>query len=352
VTKATAYTITVTGTDSAGNSASYQSQVTVAASAGGGSSGGGGSGTPGSTLAASTTASNLTGTSGASLQVGCSGSGGTLATGASYTYNWVISANPTGANLTIPAPSNSSQVLTLPAVSTPTSLTLQCRVTDSSASTASQTVGITVTPPSTGTAPTYTPVANAGAAQVVSPGGVVMLDASGSSVVASTGSSAGVALSYAWRQVSGPSVTLSAASSPKASFAAPTVSTPTDYDFEVSVDTIPASGQPSVSRTRVTVYPQGNLRLQVTPPATVRPGGTGTISVTAANVPTGSPLFIVWSQVSGPALQLQAVNSPVLGYIVPTSITAAAVARLQVCASFDPNMTAPLCMDAIVNIQP
>lgn len=351
VTKATTYSVTVSGTDAGGNATSYQTQIIVAASA---STGGGSGGTsnPGSTLVANTTAVNLTGTSGASLQVGCSGAGGTLATGSNYTYNWVIASNPSGANLNVSSPSAASQVLTLPAVSSPTSITLQCRVTDSSATTATQSVGITITPPSGGTLPTYTPVANAGAAQVVTPGNVVMLDASGSSVVASSGSSTGIANSYQWRQIGGPAVTLSSATSAKASFVAPAVTSPTDFDFEVTVDTLPASGAPSASRTRVTVYPQGNLRLQISPPATVRPGGTGTITVTAANVPAGTPLFLVWSQVNGPALQLQAVNSPVLGYVVPTTVSGPAIARLQVCASYDPDMTAPLCMDALVNIQP
>ncbi len=90
------------------------------------------------------------------------------------------------------------------------------------------------------------PMALAGAAQTVDAGAVVTLQGVGSDPNND-------ALTFAWTQVAGPPVTLSAPTSQTTTFTAPVVSAPTDLDFELVVRDLADPSPPAM--TRVSVVP-------------------------------------------------------------------------------------------------
>ncbi len=99
-------------------------------------------------------------------------------------------------------------------------------VSDGTTASAPEQVTVTLTLPPQNVAP----VANAGAdIGPVDEGSTVQLDASGSS------DTDGDALSYSWRQVSGPTVSLSGSSTVSPQFTVPDIASNTNFVFEVSV---------------------------------------------------------------------------------------------------------------------
>ena len=118
---------------------------------------------------------------------------------------------------------HTTATLTCTAPATPTvPLTFQLTVTDNGGAKASDRVLVTVITP---------PVASAGPDQSVKQKTTVTLDGSYSY---GTGGSAGIA-GYAWRQVSGKTVTLNNATSAKATFTAPSTDKPIKLTFELTV---------------------------------------------------------------------------------------------------------------------
>jgi hypothetical protein len=118
------------------------------------------------------------------------------------------------------------------------------------------------------------PVADAGPNQLNVPAAVITLDGSGSY------DPLGLALTYSWVQISGPSVTITGATSPKATFPATSGNT---YAFRLTVkntDGLQASATTTVSTTNpglVTI-----LVFQATP-STVAPGGSSTLNWVVQN---------------------------------------------------------------------
>ena len=129
-----------------------------------------------------------------------------------------------GPTVTLSGASLATATFTAPTVSAPTTLEFQLTVTDNAGATASDTVDVTVSP----AAANRPPAANAGRDQSVASGAAVTLNGSGSDPD-------GDALSYAWRQTDGPTVTLSGASSATATFKAPAVTTRTTLTFRLTV---------------------------------------------------------------------------------------------------------------------
>ncbi|MFL5376271.1 MAG: PKD domain-containing protein, partial [Myxococcales bacterium] len=92
-------------------------------------------------------------------------------------------------------------------------LTFQLVVSDANATSAAASVNVTVSPE----APPPAPIANAGTDQAVASGASVTLDGSASS------GPAGLPLTFAWSQSSGPAVVLTGADTATPSFTAPVV---------------------------------------------------------------------------------------------------------------------------------
>jgi hypothetical protein len=133
------------------------------------------------------------------------------------------------------------------------------------------------------------PVAKAGANQSVSTGAVVTLDGSGSS------DPDGDTLTYAWTQVSGPTVTLAGANTAKASFTAATAGT---YGFKLSVGDGKASSDSSVQVTVNAAVPAGPY-LALASPATWQVGKAQLITFTGNQLKPSQQIVIQFSKNGG-----------------------------------------------------
>lgn len=153
-------------------------------------------------------------------------------------------------------------------------------------------------------------VAVAGSDQSVLEGTIVTLDSSGST--ANTG-----AITYAWSQVSGPSVTISNPTGPQPTFTAPQVATDTAFVFRLTVsnsDTL----QESTDNVTVTVSDVGLVAAAGTDQS-VNIGATVTLVSTGSTPITPGLVAYEWEQIWGPPVTLSnaAVASPT--FVAPAS---------------------------------
>ena len=144
--------------------------------------------------------------------------------GDTLTYSW-DTGTITGATGT----ATSAITFTAPQVNADTTVTVTVTVSDGTL-TASASIAVTITDSDGGGGTNTAPVANAGVDQRAVTPGSVSLAGSGSDADGDT-------LTYSWTQTGGsPSVTLTNATSATATFSAPTVTTPTDLTFRLTVN--------------------------------------------------------------------------------------------------------------------
>jgi hypothetical protein len=153
------------------------------------------------------------------------------------TYTWT---QTTGPAVTLSDVHAVRPTFTAPSVSASTVLTFSLVVNDSHQNSPADTVNVTVTRLN------HPPVASAGAAQTVSAGSAVTLDASTSS------DPDGDSLTFTWSQTAGPTVVLSDTHVARPTFIAPIVSATTVLTFSVAVSDGQAQSSASVN---VTVQP-------------------------------------------------------------------------------------------------
>lgn len=281
-------------------------------------------------------------TAGVDSLLSCYGSGGYVADPeVGLRYQWVIRSNPAGivfdlsgentANAKV-RPSSTTSVSALG-----TTAVFQCRVTDDAMRTSTVDVPVVVVPSSGASAGSV--LANAGDSRVVSVGAQVILDAGASTVAGLPAGSAPPTLFYRWSQVSGPTVSLSSANSAKASFVAPSVSTRTTLRFQVQVSTqATASVFPTgneVSYVDITISGSAPPRISLPSVFSFASGAAASVSVAVQNNPEFRPLYIRWTQISGPTVRLQTPNQLNVSFFAPT-VTAAAEIVLRVEVSFEP----------------
>ena len=220
------------------------------------------------------------------------------------TYQWTQTSGPavtlSGAttltpSFTTPLPTAALQTLTFSLVAN-----------DGVADSAADTVDIFV--------PTNNaPAASAGVAQTVTGGTLVTLDASGSS------DPDGDALTYAWTQISGPSVTLTGAATVAPTFTAPPATLVAQtLDFQLAVtDPFGASSTGTVA---VTVSPN---QLPVADAGAdqgpIDAGQTVTLDGTGSSDPDGDPLTYSWVQLSGPAVTLSNASDAQPTFVAPNA---------------------------------
>ncbi|MDS0300841.1 PKD domain-containing protein [Halogeometricum sp. S1BR25-6] len=175
---------------------------------------------------------------GASVTLDASGSSD--ADSDALTYAWTQTGGP---SVSLSDDSSASPTFTAPDVENDATLTFEVEVADGNGGIDTDTVSVTVEADEPDEPTNTSPVADAGADQTADEGTSVMLDASGSSDADSD------ALTYAWTQTGGPSVTLSDASAASPTFTAPDVENDATLTFEVEV----ADGNGGIDTDTVTV---------------------------------------------------------------------------------------------------
>ena len=222
------------------------------------------------------------------------------------TYVWTQTSGPNVAltnsasltpSFTAPAKTAADQVLTF-----------QLIANDGAADSAPDSVSITV-PANIG------PVADAGIDTVVAEGDTVSLDGSGSS------DPEGDTLTYAWSQVSGPSVTLSDATAAAPTFTAPAkAASDQTLTFELVVsDGISSSTADTVSITiPANIAPTADAGVD----ATVAEGDTVTLDGSGSTDGDGDTLTYAWTQVSGPSVTLSDATAAAPSFTAPAKTAA------------------------------
>ncbi|HEY6908405.1 MAG TPA: PKD domain-containing protein [Myxococcales bacterium] len=248
-------------------------------------------------------------TSGAAVTL--DGSASTDPAGLPLTFAWTQASGPA---VTLAGATTAHPTFTAPVVpfgNPPAVLVFSLVVSDANASSAADTVAITVNaivPP---------PVANAGPDQRVASGALVTLDGTAST------DPAGLPLTFSWSQVSGPAVTLSNPAAAQPTFTAPTIppgQPAASLTFTLVVSDANASSAPS--SVTITVDPQPTPPqapiANAGPNQTVASGALVTLDGSGSSDPAGLPLSFAWSQVSGPAVTLLGANTVNPSFTAPT----------------------------------
>lgn len=165
----------------------------------------------------------------------------------------------------------------------------------------------TTTPPPAPQPPPQPPTAQAGNAQTVNKGTTVTLDGSGSS------DPAGHALTYAWTQTAGQTVTLSSASAAKPTFPAPAVSG--DLTFSL----IANNGQLSSAASSVVITVRNRPPVASVPSTlTVGSNSQVTLDGSGSSDPDQDPLTYTWTQTGGTTVTLTTLAGGKASFVSPT----------------------------------
>lgn len=122
-------------------------------------------------------------------------------------------------------------------------------------------------------------------------------------------------LTYTWRQVGGPAITLADANGSRPSFV-PDITDNTQFSFELVVNDGTENSFPvtaTVLVNDVNRRPVASIR-QVQPAAK---GAQVTLDGSDSTDPDGPPLIYVWTQTAGPVVELSGLGDPVATFTVP-----------------------------------
>lgn len=216
------------------------------------------------------------------------GSGSTDPENDPLIYQWTQVSGPAAA---ITNPGAATTDVTLPAAtSSVQTVEFQLLVGDPFDATDTETFTISI-------AANNTPVADAGQDATVAGGGAVTLDGSGSSDADND------PITYAWTQVSGPSVTLSDPTAASPSFTAPLkTSAAQNLVFELVVSDTVASSTPD--QVTITIDANQAPLPEAGPDQRVQGASSVILDATGSSDPDGDPLSYAWTQISGPSVTL------------------------------------------------
>ena len=231
--------------------------------------------------------------------------------GLPLTFVW---SQASGLSVTLSDAAAAKPTFTAPAIAPglpAASLTFTLVVSDAKASSAPASVTVTVDPQP---APPRAPIANAGPNQTVDSGAQVTLDGTAST------DPAGLPISFAWTQASGPSVPLAGADTANPSFTAPAIPAGQPAGvlvFALVVTDANLSSAPST--VTITVNP---LKLppiaNAGPDQAVDSGALVTLDGSASSDPAGLPLTFAWTQTAGPIVTLSSATVSNPSFTAPT----------------------------------
>jgi hypothetical protein len=148
------------------------------------------------------------------------------------------------------------------------------------------------------------PIANAGPDQTVDEGTVVTLDGTASR------DPDGDPITFQWRQVAGPPVTLSDPTVPRPTFTAPVVSPSVPPPVVLTFELIVSDGQLMSDPDQVQITVNRRPIANAGPDQTVDEGTVVTLDGTASRDPDGDPITFQWRQVAGPPVTLSDPTTP------------------------------------------
>ena len=224
------------------------------------------------------------------------GTGSTDPAGDGLTFAWEQTVGER-----VPLNGRDSARLSFTAPATPGSLSFRLTVTDGDGLFDTDSVIVTITP--------QRPIADAGDDAEVEPGDLVTFNGLGSSAPD------GGSLSYAWAQLSGPSVRLDGAGSARLSFTAPRE--PSVLVFRLTVTS--EAGLTDTDDVRAIV---GGLRPPIADAGhdvEAAPGQRVTLDGTGSTDPAGYGLTFAWEQTAGERVALSGANSARLSFTAPES---------------------------------
>lgn len=313
------YTLTLTATDSAGNTSSNSTTMTVKAASS--------ASTEPVTVSAG---SSLDVVAGSTLPISCIASGGSASNG-SYVWQWKQVSNP-DVPLTLSSLTTSSTRFTAPAVGSPTTVDLECRATDDAGTTGKAIKSIRLLP-SAGAQDQL--IATAGSAQQVAPGQSVTVSAAGTAWFGPDGNrKTGPVVAYTWRQVAGPTLVLMNPAAESTSIAIPADLTErTNYTFELSATSGTASSTAQVS---LTADPASSLNLGLLSPAKAATRGDAVTLWATTTASLNTSVYFAWTQVGGPPVALGGTRTASVGFVVPPDAPIGTQYVLRVSAGFKP----------------
>ncbi|MGE6759589.1 myxosortase-dependent M36 family metallopeptidase [Corallococcus interemptor] len=213
-------------------------------------------------------------------------------------FAWTQTGGPA---VTLTGAETDTASFTAPEVTADTQLTFTVTVIDSSGAASSKAVAVTVKNVN------HPPVVDAGADQEVAARTEVTL--SGTATDAD-----GDAITYAWTQVSGTTVTLSGADTATAKFTAPNVAADEELSFRL---TVTAGGESASDLVNVKVSVDNRAPTVSGTTSTATEGDKVAITTNAKD-PDGDALTYAWTQTGGPSVSLTGANTAKLEFTAPS----------------------------------
>ncbi|MDJ0749178.1 MAG: PKD domain-containing protein, partial [Woeseiaceae bacterium] len=222
-------------------------------------------------------------------------------------------------------------VATFTAPATPETLTFELQVTDNDAATGTDTLTVRVNAP---------PIADAGADQLVVESSTVALDGTGSS------DGDGNIAAYQWTQASGTVVILTNASTPIATFTAPTG--PATLVFELTVTDNDSSTDTDTIEVRVNAAPTADAG----PDQSVDEQSAVSLDASASSDADGTITGYAWTQTGGTVVTLTGANTATPSFTAPAVSTTGQTLTFQVQVTDDDGATDTDTVDVQVNNDP